>query len=113
MHSYTKTLFSITEVAKEIGVEPSTLRYWQTQFPNQIKPRTNAHGTRQYTHRDIAYIKQIRDMLKEQGMTIKGAQRKLSKGNSRFGDENPVDLLLDIKGELEKIRTALNGLSEE
>ena len=44
-----KLYYSIKEVAQQLGVNESTLRYWEKEFP-QLKPKTQAlNKVRQYT----------------------------------------------------------------
>ena len=40
-----KMYYSIKEVAKELNVSETTLRYWETMFP-QLSPYKGANGVR-------------------------------------------------------------------
>ena len=76
---------TIGEVAKEIGLinkktgnlQTHTLRYWETQF-KQIKPFIRAGNRRYYSKKDFDLIKNIKFLLKEQGLTINGVKKILS-----------------------------------
>ena len=73
-----KRYFSITEVAKELGLNASQLRYWEKEFA-VLKPRTNARGKRFYTESDREIIQQISWLVKDQGYTIDGARKAMKK----------------------------------
>ena len=73
-----KRYFTITEVAKELGLNASQLRYWEKEF-TPLNPRTNARGKRFYTASDKALIQQIAWLVKDKGYTIDGARKALKK----------------------------------
>jgi DNA-binding transcriptional MerR regulator len=69
-------LYRIGEASKLIGVKPYVLRYWETQFPFQIRPTKSKRGQRIYSQRDIERIKRIKELLWSKGFSI-AAVRKL------------------------------------
>ncbi len=80
---------TISEAAKEIGlvnkknniVNTHTLRFWEKNF-KQIKPKILSGNRRYYSQKDINFLKLIYDLLKNQGLTIRGAKKILNlKGN--------------------------------
>ena len=73
-----KRYFTITEVANELGLNASQLRYWEKEF-TPLNPRTNARGKRFYTAADKELIQQIAWLVKDQGYTIDGARKALKK----------------------------------
>ncbi|MAI22593.1 MAG: transcriptional regulator [Crocinitomicaceae bacterium] len=73
-----KRYFTITEVANELGLNASQLRYWEKEFA-PLSPRTNARGKRFYTASDKELIQQIAWLVKGQGYTIDGARKALQK----------------------------------
>ena len=73
-----KRYHSITEVAVDMGVNASQLRYWEKEF-TLLKPRTNARGKRFYSNTDIQLIKEIHWLVKEEGHTLEGARKALRK----------------------------------
>lgn len=77
---------TITEVAELLQVQPSVLRFWETQF-SQIKP-TKRMGRRYYQSEDIVLISKIRDYLYKDLLTIKGVQKKL-----RGSDKSEKELI--------------------
>lgn len=68
---------SIGEVARLVGIAPHVLRYWQTQFPALV-PVTRADGRRYYRPDDIALIAGISQALRDDGLTIRGANKLIS-----------------------------------
>ena len=90
-----KTYRSIGEVAKELDlkdkksgkIQTHTIRYWETQF-KQIKPLVKAGKRRYYSEKDVEIIKKIKFLLKEKGLTIKGAKMVLNNEKSGTLDGN-------------------------
>ena len=80
---------SIGEVAKILNLvnekngslNTHTLRFWEKEFKN-IKPRILAGRRRYYDNSTIEALKKIKFLLKNQGMTIKGAKKILSESTS-------------------------------
>ncbi len=68
---------TISEAAEEIGVPAHVLRFWETRF-TQLQPLKRAGGRRYYRPSDMALLRQIRSLLHDRGMTIRGAQLALS-----------------------------------
>jgi DNA-binding transcriptional MerR regulator len=67
---------TISEVSAELNVPPHVLRFWETKFSN-LRPLKRSGGRRYYRPDDINVLMRIRDLLYEDGFTIKGAQRFL------------------------------------
>lgn len=101
-----KILFSIGEVSEMFGVNTSNIRFWENEF-DILKPHKNAKGNRMFTKEDIENLKIIYHLLKEKGMTIKGAQKKL-KDNKEDTIEN-----FEVVKKLQKIRQMLVDIKEE
>lgn len=69
---------TIAEVAELLQVQPSVLRFWETQF-KQIKPMKRM-GRRLYQAQDVVLLARIRDYLYKDFLTIKGVQKRLKSG---------------------------------
>ena len=67
----------IGEAARELGLEPYVLRYWETEFP-QLAPLRTEKGQRLYTQDDMTMLRRIQKLLHEEGLTIDGARRRLT-----------------------------------
>ena len=70
---------TISEVSNDLEVPPHVLRFWETKFP-QIKPLKRGGGRRYYRPEDVSLLRQIRQLLYNDGYTIKGVQRLLKEG---------------------------------
>lgn len=78
--------YRIGEVAKMLNVNPSTLRFWETKFPEIDSFRTDK-GQRFYTEEKVILLRQIQQLLHEHGMTIDGAKRVIE-SNINVDSEN-------------------------
>ena len=101
-----KKYYSIGEVAKELGVATSLIRFWETEF-DIIKPKKNRKGNRQFTKEDIANVQLIYHLVKERGFTLQGAKDILKKNQAELKGN------LEMIASLQKIRKFLLNLREE
>ncbi len=67
---------TIAEVSELLQVQPSVLRFWETQF-KQVKPLKRM-GRRYYSTEDVVLLARIRDLLYKDFLTIKGVQKRLA-----------------------------------
>ena len=67
---------TISEVADQLDVPQHVLRFWETRF-TQIRPLKRAGGRRYYRPEDVDLLRRIRELLYQQGYTIKGVQKLL------------------------------------
>ena len=88
------------------GVNTSNIRFWEKEF-DILKPHKNAKGNRMFTPEDLENLKIIYHLLKERGMTIRGAQMKL-KGNKEDIVQN-----YEVISRLQTIRQMLVDIKEE
>ena len=96
-----KLFYKISEVSKLTGLEAYVLRYWETEFP-VLRPRKNRGGQRTYEPKDIETVIQIKTMLYEEGFTIAGARKQLSRRAMKYERDLPA-FLKDMKGQLQEI----------
>ena len=90
-----KTYKSIGEIAKDLNLidkktgktQTHTLRYWEKQF-KQIKPSIKAGKRRYYNHKDFLVIKKIKNLLKNQGLTVNGVKKFLDNNPFNIDDDN-------------------------
>lgn len=73
-----KLYYSIGEVGTMFNLNPSSLRYWETEFKH-ITPRKNKKGDRFYTVADIKKLQLIYFLLRQRKYTIEGAKDYLKK----------------------------------
>jgi len=67
---------TIGEVSEMLGVAQHVLRFWESRF-SQIKPVKRAGNRRYYRPDDIALIRRIRELLHDEGYSIRGVQKLL------------------------------------
>lgn len=72
---------TISEVASDLAVPQHVLRFWESKF-QQIRPLKRGGGRRYYRPEDVQLISGIKDLLYNQGFTIRGVQ-KLLRENGR------------------------------
>ncbi|NIY74293.1 MerR family transcriptional regulator [Thalassospira sp. HF15] len=80
---------TISEAAKELGLQQHVLRFWESKFP-QIQPMKRAGGRRYYRPEDIDFLAHIRTLLHDQGFTIKGVQKLLDQNKGKLPSEIAV-----------------------
>ncbi len=84
---FQKQYYSITEVSQMFNVNPSLLRFWEAEFPVQLRLRKNRKGDRFFRPEDIKTVQQLWFLLREKKLTIEGARayfRKNKKNDDRF-----------------------------
>jgi DNA-binding transcriptional MerR regulator len=95
-----KLYYSIGEVAEMLEVPVSTVRFWENEF-DILKPMKNKKGNRLFTPVDVKNLKILHHLVKEEGMTLSGAKKKLSE---KYDD---TDYKYEINESLQKIKTLL------
>jgi DNA-binding transcriptional MerR regulator len=95
-----KLYYSIGEVAEMLEVPVSTVRFWENEF-DVLKPMKNKKGNRLFTPADIKNLKIIHHLLKDEGMTLSGAKKKLT------GKWEETDYKYEINESLSKIKSLL------
>lgn len=101
-----KLYYSIGEVAEMFNVNPSLIRYWEKEF-DIIKPKKNKKGNRFFTIEDIEHFHIIYYLVKELGLTLKGAQKKLKE--NKEGTMNNFEVVKSLK----EIKSMLIEIREE
>ena len=87
---------TISEVSAELNVPPHVLRFWETKFSN-LRPLKRSGGRRYYRPDDINVLMRIRDLLYEDGFTIKGAQRFLKSKEALASTVTVADAVAGIE----------------
>ena len=99
-----KKYFTIGEVADQLNVATSLIRFWESEF-DIIKPKKNRKGNRQFTKEDIKNVKLIYHLVKEKGYTLHGARDFIK--NDVEAASNKIELiesLKSVKSFLQKMR---------
>lgn len=71
---------TISEVATALDVPQHVLRFWESKF-SQVRPLKRGGGRRYYRPDDVALLQNIRNLLYDDGYTIKGVQKLLRDGS--------------------------------
>lgn len=98
-----KLYFSIGEVAEELGVANSSIRYWEKEFGMSAARRTGK-GDRQYTRKEIEQFRRIQHLVKEQGFTLHGAKVQLRKPEEQEPETPDME---QLRERLLRVRRAL------
>lgn len=96
-----KSYFKIGEVARIVGVKPSVLRFWETEF-RSIRPEKSPTNQRLYSRRHVERILEIKELLYEQKYTIAGARRRLREAGAG-SEAEPKELLVRIQRAVEDL----------
>ena len=102
-----KIYYSMGEVAEMFDVRPSLIRHWESQF-SCLKPHKNQKGNRMFTEADIEKLKQIYHLVKERGMTLKGAAQVM-----RRSSQDELARQTKLLEHLQHIRATLIEVREE
>ena len=73
---------TISEVSKDLSLPQHVLRFWETKF-TQIKPIKRGGGRRYYRPEDIKLLKGIKNLLYNDGYTIRGVQKVIKENGTR------------------------------
>ena len=106
-----KLYYSISEVAEMFGLNESTLRYWEQEFPF-LKPKTKGPSkVRQYSEKDIEQIKLIHNLVKVRGFKLAAAKKIIS--SNRDGADKTAEVLqrlTAVRDELMAMKKELKGM---
>ena len=120
MNEDNKIYKTIGEVAKILNlvdkktgkIATHTIRFWEKEF-RQIKPYIFAGKRRYYDNKSILLLKKIQFLLKDKGMTLKGAKKALQKDNSDLDvNDNKTINKKNLKTKLKKISNLLKNIKD-
>jgi len=96
-----------------MGVNTSQIRYWENNF-DELRPKKNKKGNRLFTREDIEQVKIIYHLVKERGLTISGAKKKLKENrDDTINNFEIVNRLKTIKQLLIDIRESMEEESDK
>ena len=106
-----KLYYTIKEVAEMFGLNESTLRYWETEFPF-LRPKTSGPAkVRQYQEKDIEQIKLIHNLVKVRGFKLAAAKKIIN--SNRDGADRKAEVLtrlIDIRDDLQALKRQMDFL---
>jgi len=97
-----KRYFTIGEVSELCLVKPHVLRYWEQEFP-QLKPVKRRGNRRYYQRDDVLVIREIRELLYDQGFTIGGARQQLETTDDDSANGEVIQAIIDELEDVLKI----------
>ena len=119
MKKNNSTYKTIAEVAKILGLinvkdgslSTHTIRFWEKEF-KQIKPKIFAGKRRYYDKKSIQVIKNIKYLLKDKGMTIKGVKNLLNSNTRLNLDETTNPNISDLPINKHEILNKINKIKK-
>ena len=100
--------YTIGQVAKMFDVNVSLIRFWSDTFPEYVRPERNNKGNRLYREIDISALKNISRLVKDQGMTLEGARKRLKLGLDEVDRRSEaIERLRNIRASLTEVLDAL------
>jgi DNA-binding transcriptional MerR regulator len=111
---------TISEVSQLLDVPQHVLRFWETKFA-PLRPMKRGGGRRYYRPEDVVLLTKIKGWLYDEGLTIKGAQKRLKGRGIRqaLGDDDPtakpapIPLSEPARRELAALLAELRSLRDE
>ena len=89
-----KKYFSIQEVSKILDIETHTIRYWEKEFANSFSIK-RIGNRRMFQQKAIINLVKVKNLLKQEKMTIKGAQERLE--NDKKIDSLDFKIIKELK----------------
>ncbi len=103
-----KLFYTIGEVAEILNENSSLVRFWAQSFPEYIKPARNKKGNRLFTAQDVSNLKVIHYLVKDVGMTLEGAAKRLK--DNKSGVDRRVDVINLLTGIKENLALVSDSL---
>ncbi|MGM9774219.1 MAG: MerR family transcriptional regulator [Candidatus Egerieousia sp.] len=105
-----KVYYTIGEVSGMLGESQSLIRFWSGRFPSFIKPVRNKKGNRLFTAKDVENFRLLHHYIKDLGMTLEGAEKRM-RNNSSTEERRlaVIEKLKSIRGKLSSIAEELNS----
>ena len=114
-----KTISEVAEMLNLINTKTGkfsthTIRFWEKEF-KQIKPKIFAGKRRYYDNETIEILKNIKFLLKDKGMTIKGVKNHLLKDKSDLDETSNTSINTKniLKTKLKNISNIIKQLKKQ
>ena len=92
---------SISEVSELLDLPVHVLRQWEKQI-SLVKPKRDSANRRYYQSADIQIIKRIKQLVRDEKMTLEGAAKRLREEVAGEGVPQTNDEALDIIDTIEE-----------
>jgi DNA-binding transcriptional MerR regulator len=104
-----KIAFSINEVSRLTGVPAHTIRFWEKDFNQYVRPAKTPGGQRRYCAGDIEMIKRIRQLRYQDKYTISGTLEELQREDKRgFAGVSYSGAIDDVR-EVFRVKETINN----
>jgi DNA-binding transcriptional MerR regulator len=70
--------FRIGYVCRTLGVKPSAIRYWESEFSRWVRPGRTKKGQRVYSRVAVERLKRIQQLLHVERYTIERARMRMA-----------------------------------
>lgn len=112
-----KKYLSIGEMAAKFNVSVELLRKWEKDFPRVLRPARTSGDSRLYDQKQQKNVEMIYRLIREEGLSIAGAKKRLSNKQSEEETRQEVisrlqnirQQLMDVVEELEQIEHPTAG----
>ncbi len=87
----------VRDVCAILNITPHTLRYWEKEFSEYLKPLRSAGGHRLYDDHQLRRLLEIKYLLKDRYLSIKGTKLYLNERLHQKGGSS-LDFPLNNRG---------------
>lgn len=102
-----KQYYKIKDVSEMLGVQQSTLRFWEKEF-SCLNPRRSASNVRYYTPSDIETLRVISYLVRDRGLKLEAAKEQMRLNRSNVSRRlRAIDRLESVKQNLELLLKSL------
>ncbi len=103
---------TIGEVSELLQIPQHILRFWEDSFA-QLKPLKRKGGRRLYSESDINLLRRIKVLLYDEGYSIKGVKKYLSKNKiDNIKTEGKLKVSEEVSLKLKEIVDNLNKIKK-
>lgn len=98
--------YSITQVAKQLGIKVHTIRYWEKHVP-LLSVLRDEYGKRLYNRQDVYMLIRMQHYIVHKKFTLKGAADALTKEMTAGENTEQRLVLLDVMKKFENQKERL------
>lgn len=103
-----KQYYKIKDVAEMLGVQQSTLRFWEKEF-DCLNPRRSASNVRYYTPADIEMIRVISYLLRNRSLKLEAAKEQMRHNRGNVSRRiRAIERLENVRDTLSSLLKSLN-----
>ena len=115
---YSSSKYSIGQVAKIIGVESHTVRFWTNELSQYIVPEIGAGDRRYFNEEHLEILKSVADLINNKGYTLSIVKKNGIKNSYEMG-QGIIDLQTSfdskfnsgaVIGKIERIQGSIRKL---